>query len=272
MSHGVAMPHRVAMPCTVTPPGGDGAPRGDGASQGDNALQINNVPWGDDASRGDDALQISDAPWDDDASQGGIPMGAAMPLRTRARELIQAHPSSSTVSPCPQGAGCPLHARTEPAPLSALGQPGARWRWPCGVPVTCRCLLGHTPLGTCLLRGGQLRICPAHPQVPASTVPSLTPGLPAATGTRWHRGRSCPWARPVFWGSFNIYSTQREEQHEGWRCGVVAVPGAGREGERRERGREPSVRARPGAAVSVVGPCRGGHSWCWGRRKAKSQN
>lgn len=213
-------------------------------------------------------MQISDAPWDDDASQGGIPMGAAMPLRTRARELIQAHPSiqqhrvpmspRSRLSP-------PCQDRASSTPSAGTAGCQVVVAMPCGVPVTCRCLLGQTPLGTCLLRGGQLRICP----VPASTIPSLTPGLPATTGTHAvAQGKALPLGPPVFLGVIqHLFNSAR-----GTTRGVTAVPGVGREGERRERGREPSARAHPGAAVSVVGPCRGGHSWCWGRRKAKSQN
>lgn len=207
MPHGVTMPHGVAMPCTVTPPGGDGAPRGDGASQGDNALRISDVPrgddapWGDDAPRGDDALQISDAPWDDDASQGGIPMGAAMPLRTRARGLIQAHPSiqqlrvpvspRSRLSPPRQD-----RASSAPGAGTAGCQVAVAVQLPCGSQVSP----GTNAAGDLPAPGWPAPNLPCAPAGASLRHPQPHPGAPSHHGDTVAQGKVLPLGLPVFLG------------------------------------------------------------------------
>lgn len=209
-------------------------------------------------------MQISDAPWGDDASQGGIPMGAAMPLGTRARELIQAHPSIQQHHCCvavsPRSClspPCQDRASSAPSAGTAGCQVAVAVRRPCDLQVSP----GTNAAGDLPHSGWPAPSLPHTPAGASLRRPQPHPGAPSRRPPRghalWHRGRRCPRARPEFQGSFNIYSTQREEQLEGWRCGVAAVPDAGREGERRERGRELSARARPGAAVGVAGPCGG---------------
>lgn len=178
------MPHRMTMPCTVTPPGGDGAPQGDGASQGDNALQI------------------SDAPWGDDASQGGIPMGAAMPLGTRARELIQAHPSIQQHHCCvpvsPRSwlsPPCQDRASSAPSAGTAGCQVAVAVRRPCDLQVSP----GTNAAGDLPHSGWPAPSLPHTPAGASLRRPQPHPGAPSRRPPRGHamaQGKALPSGPP----------------------------------------------------------------------------